>query len=103
MPGALGRPIVGGDLTAADSSSDGSDQRSRRGSSAFRSDSGKGSRKSGGDRLLVRLNAVEGGLPSAAELRPRLVADWLFAQQQHAVDEAVRAIVGRYRFEERSR
>jgi hypothetical protein len=28
------------------------------------------------------------------------VADWSFAEQQHAVDRAVKAIVDRYRFEE---
>jgi hypothetical protein len=49
--------------------------------------------------LLVRVNAVEGGLPDADELRRRMVADWSFAEQQRAADQAVQAIVDRYRFE----
>ena len=51
--------------------------------------------------LLVRLNAIGGGLPAADELHQRLAADWSFAERQRAVDEAVQAIVDRYRFEGR--
>lgn len=50
--------------------------------------------------LLVRVKRVEGGLPSAAELRPRLVADLLAAERERVVERAVRDVVGRYRFEE---
>jgi hypothetical protein len=53
------------------------------------------------DLLLVRVNAVQGGLPDAEALHRRLVADWSYAEQRRAVDQAVEAIVGRYRFEER--
>jgi hypothetical protein len=51
--------------------------------------------------LLVRVNAVAGGLPPAAVLHEQLVTDWSFAERQRAVDEAVQAIVSRYRIEER--
>ena len=47
------------------------------------------------------MNAVEGGLPSADELHKRLVADWLYAEHTRATDQAVQAIIDRYRFEER--
>jgi hypothetical protein len=97
---SLGRPIVGGNLT-------GPELQERVGPGlAARIQSlpvGEWHRIDEGDEnlLLARLNAVEGGLPDADELRKRLVADWSFDQQQRATDEAVQAIVDRYRFEER--
>ncbi len=51
--------------------------------------------------LLVWVNAVEGGLPSPDELHKRLRADWLYAEHQKATDQAVQAIIDRYRVEER--
>jgi len=51
--------------------------------------------------LLIRLNQIDGGLPDAGALRPRLMADWQNSRRQQAVDRAVQAIVARYRFEER--
>jgi hypothetical protein len=51
--------------------------------------------------LLVRLNAVTGGLPAPDELHGRLLADWMYADRKQAVDRAVQAIVDRYRFEQR--
>ena len=98
-PRALGRPIVGGDLTARDL-----EQRFGPGLAARIAGLpvGRWQRLESEEALLlVRLNAVEGGLPSADELHRRLVADWLFAEQKRAVDEAVQTIVDRYRFEER--
>ena len=53
----------------------------------------------GGDLLLVRVNAVEGGLPPPDELRPRLVADVMHAQQEAGMERAVEAIVARYQVE----
>jgi len=50
--------------------------------------------------LLVRLKGIEGGLPPLAQVRPRVKDDLLAAERQQAVDRAVQAIVGRYRFEE---
>jgi len=95
----LGRPIVGGTLTAEDLR-----QRLGPGLAARIQELpvGRWQRlESGDDLLLVRLNAIDGGLPPADELRARLAADWAFAERKRAVDEAVQAIVDRYRFEER--
>jgi len=50
--------------------------------------------------LLLRVNEVTGGLPSREELRPRLVVDWSFSEQQKAVAGILQGIVARYRFEE---
>lgn len=43
---------------------------------------------------------VEGSLPSRAEIRPRLVADWAYAAEQQAFERAMQALSERYRFEE---
>jgi hypothetical protein len=98
-PRNLGRPIVGGDLTAED-------LQGRFGPGlAARIQSlpvGRWQRLEDGDGpLLARLNAVTGGLPGADELHQRLVVDWSYAERQRAVDDAVQAIVARYHFEER--
>ena len=53
----------------------------------------------GDDLLLVRLNQVDGGLPPPDELRPRLIADLMQAQQEAAMQRAVEAIVARYEVE----
>jgi hypothetical protein len=98
-PSALGRPIVGGALTAEDLGQRfGPDLAARIASLPV----GQWRRLDSPDALLlVRVNAVEGGLPDADELRRRMVADWSFTEQQRAVDQAVQAIVDRYRFEVR--
>jgi hypothetical protein len=49
--------------------------------------------------LLVRLNRIEGGLPSREELRPRLLADWNTFMKKQAVLHATEKVLGRYRFE----
>lgn len=98
-PSALGRPVVGGNLTAEELF-----QRlgPRLGARVQSLPMGQWQRLENEDSpMLARLNAIEGGLPSAEILRARLVADWSFAQQQHDVDQAVQAIVDRYRLEER--
>ena len=97
-PRALGRPIVGGNLTAEDL---GQRLGPALAAQIERLPVGAWQRlESGDDLLLVRLDAVGGGMPDPAELRKRLVTDWSFAERQRAVDQAVQAIVDRYRFEE---
>jgi hypothetical protein len=98
-PGALGRPIMGGNLTA-------DDLRERLGPELAAGIVGlpAGAWRAvdrAQDLLLVRVNVVGGGLPPAGELRKQLATDWAFAERQRAVDQAVQAIVDRYRFEER--
>lgn len=97
-PRALGRPIVGGDLTAQDLDERLGPVLAARVASL---PVGQWQRlESDQDLLLVRLNAVEGGLPDADQLHKRLLADWLYADQKQAADQAVQAILDRYRFEE---
>ena len=98
-PRTLGRPIVGGNLTAEELGE-------RVGPAlAARIQSlpvGRGGRfENEKALLLVWVNAVEGGLPSPDELHKRLVADWLYAEHTRATDQAVQALIDRYRFEER--
>ena len=51
--------------------------------------------------LLVRVNRVDGGLPSSEDLRARLIIDWSADQQKKDVARSVEKIEARYRFEER--
>lgn len=53
--------------------------------------------------LLVELIAVRGGMPPAEALRAQLTAALMSERQQQAVANAIGAIAGRYRFEDRSR
>jgi hypothetical protein len=57
--------------------------------------------ESASDLLLVRVNEVDGGLPSPEELRPRLIVDLANAERESSVERAVQSVVERYRFEER--
>jgi hypothetical protein len=100
-PRTLGRPIVGGNLTAEELS-----ERLGPVLAARIQSLPIGQRQefeTEKDLLLVWVNAVEGGLPGADELRNRLLADWLYAEHKRAIDQAVQAIVDRYRVEERPR
>ena len=98
-PRTLGRPIVGGNLTAEELGERVGPALAARIASL---PVGRGERfETEKDLLLVWVNAVEGGLPSPDELHRRLLADWLYAEQTQATDQAVRAIIDRYRFEER--
>ena len=98
-PRTLGRPIIGGNLTAEE-------LRERVGPELAAVIAGlpvgQGQRfENEKELLLVWVNAVEGGLPSADELHKRLVADWVYAAHTRQTDQAVQAIVDRYRFEDR--
>jgi hypothetical protein len=98
-PTTLGRPIVGGNLTADDLKERlGVDLAARIQSLPV----GRWQRlESEKELMLARLNAVGGGLPSVDEVRQRLVVDWRFAERQREVEQAVQAVVDRYRVEER--
>lgn len=95
----LGRALVGGNLTgdelAARLGPEIADQIQRLPIGQWR-------RLEHADKLLlVRVNAIEGGLPPPDELRKRLIADWTYARETRIVQAAEQAIVARYRFEER--
>ena len=98
-PRTLGRPIVGGNLTADDLKERlGVDLAARIQSLPL----GRWQRlESEKELMLARLNAVGGGLPGTDELHQRLVVDWQFAERQREVEQAVQAVVDRYRVEER--
>jgi hypothetical protein len=51
--------------------------------------------------LLVRVNGIEGGLPSRNSLRERLTYDWISAVKQQAIDHMVEDVFRRYRVEVR--
>ena len=51
--------------------------------------------------LLVRVDQVEGGLPSAEELRPRLILDCSAALREQEAKKVLDELVAQYRFEER--
>jgi hypothetical protein len=98
-PASLGRPVVGGTLTV--------DEIRARFDAALAGEVaalplGTWRRIERQDKaLLVRVRRVEGGLPSFEELRPRLAADFTYAAEQRAIEQELRRIVERYRFEER--
>ncbi len=95
----VGRPLVGGNLTAPEL-----EQRLGPPAAARvqRMPVGKWEPvDTDRELLLVRLEGVSGGLPPAGELRPRLLADWQYAQHQREVEDALAAVVRGYRFEER--
>lgn len=51
--------------------------------------------------LLLRVDAVEGGLPPESELRPRLIVDCAAALREREADKALDQIAAQYRFQER--
>ncbi len=98
-PRSLGRPIVGGNLTAAELAQRFGPALAER---IVSLPVGQWQRlESPQELLLVRVSAVESGMPPEEVLRPRLIADWSLAEQQRAVEQVLQAIVDRYRFEER--
>lgn len=96
----LGRPILGGNLTADDLKEHlGAELAARL---ARLPVAGPWQRlESEKDLLLARVNAISGGLPGADELHERLLADWQFAEHKREADQSVQAVVDRYRVEER--
>jgi len=53
--------------------------------------------------LLVKMNAVQGGLPAPATLHEQLVAGWKVAAAQKIVEQSTQGVVQRYRFEDKTR
>jgi hypothetical protein len=98
-PRQLGLPIIGGALTSEELEARVGKELAAR----IRAlPPGKWERHDGDQALLlVRLRRIDGGLLPQEALKKQLVADWLLAEREKAVDRAVRAIVERYRFEER--
>ena len=53
--------------------------------------------------LLVKLNQIQGGLAAPALLHEQLRAGWQATQTEKILEQAIQAVVQRYRFQERSR
>jgi hypothetical protein len=53
--------------------------------------------------LLVKMNAIQGGLAAPALLHEQLLAGWKASQAQKVVEQAVASVTRRYRFQEKSR
>ncbi len=53
--------------------------------------------------LLVKMNAIQGGLAAPALLREQLLAGFQASMAQKAVEQATQVVMRRYRFEEKSR
>jgi hypothetical protein len=99
-PVNLGRPVIGGDLTAVDMQGRMEPELAERipglAPGAWqRLDTAK-------SFVLARVKGVTGGVPTRQQLGARLVADWKRVTQQEAVDALLqRTVLDRYRFEER--
>jgi peptidyl-prolyl cis-trans isomerase C len=98
-PTSLGRPVLGGKLTVADMRGRIAPALAARIPSlppgqwqAVEADQ---------TLLLARVKRIEGGLPSAAALRPTLIADWSAGTRQEAVERILQETVNRYRVEQR--
>lgn len=95
-PRTLGRPILGGNLTADELGS-------RLGPSLaariIALPQGRWEPLEDENNLLAaRVNATGGGLPPPEVLRARLIADWSYATRQSAIEQAVQRLAARYRF-----
>ncbi len=98
-PASLGRPVIGGNLSAEEMRDRVEPELAAR---------IPGLAPGGWQRLetptnlvLARVKGVGGGLPTRQQLGPRLIADWKRITQQEAVDAILqRTVLDRYRFEE---
>jgi len=95
----LGRPVIGGDLTADDMKGRMEPELAARIPALA---PGAWQRiETPKSLVLARVKRVAGGAPTRQELGPRLVADWKRLTQQEAVDALLRrTVLDRYRFEE---
>ncbi|XXX80870.1 peptidylprolyl isomerase [Sorangium sp. So ce134] len=98
-PRTLGRPIVGGNLTRDDLAAKfGPAVSESIGSSPVATWQ---TLETGDGLLLVRVNRIDGGLPSREEIRKMLAADWVAAMKKRAADDFVESVLARYRFEKK--
>lgn len=97
-PRTLGRPIVGGNLTrdklAAKFGAQVSDGIGKLPPATWQA------LDTEDNLLLVRVNQIDGGLPSRESLRPLLAVDWVSAMKKKAADDFVESVLARYRFKE---
>jgi hypothetical protein len=97
-PASLGRPVIGGNLTAAELKDRLDATLAARlvqlppGGPWQRVETPQGF-------YLARLKAIGGGVPTRQQLGERLVEDWQRATQQEAIDRILQKTLERYRFE----
>lgn len=95
---SLGRPVIGGNLTAADLKTRIDPTLAAR--ILLLPAGGPWQRVETPDGLyLARLKAIGGGVPTRQQLGERLVEDWQRATQQEATDRILQKTLDRYRFE----
>jgi len=96
-PASLGRPVIGGNLTADDLKARVDPELAQRipglPPSAWQRIETRQS------FVLARVKGVGGGVPTRQELGAQLVADWKRATQQEAVERVLQRTIDRYRFE----
>jgi hypothetical protein len=98
-PSALGRPLLGGNLTVADMQGRIPPQLAARLPGLPPGQWQKIDTDSAS--LLARVKRISGGLPNPDVLRPRLVADWTEAARRDAVERLLQQTVDRYSVENR--
>ncbi|HEY8943901.1 MAG TPA: hypothetical protein VIM73_06560 [Polyangiaceae bacterium] len=95
---SLGRPVIGGILTSGEISERFGAALAERIPQLSLGQWARSKREQ--DWLLVRVNRVQGGLPSTEELHDRLVVDWSRAMEEKALERAVEELASRYHFVE---
>jgi hypothetical protein len=96
---SLGRPVIGGNLTAEDLGSRVEPELAER---IPRLEPGAWQRiETAKSFVLARVKGVDAGTPTREKLGGQLVADWKRVTQQEAVDRVLQPTIERYRFEEK--
>jgi hypothetical protein len=97
-PASLGRPVIGGNLTAEDLKTRVELALAER--IPRLPPGGWQHIETPKSFVLARVKGVDGGMPTREKLGAQLVADWKRGTQQEAVDRVLAPTIGRYRFEE---
>jgi PPIC-type PPIASE domain len=94
----LGRPVIGGDLTVADMTNRIEPELALRIPSL--QPGAWQPLETSQSFYFARVKHVEGGVPSLEQVRPHVIADWLLATKQAAVDRILQGTIDRYRIEQ---
>ena len=98
-PASLGRPVIGGNLTANDLKARVEPELAERIPNL--APSGWQHIETRKSFVLARVKSVDTGAPTRAQLGAQLIADWKRATEQEAVDRLLqRTVIDKYHFEE---
>ncbi|HEY4187342.1 MAG TPA: peptidylprolyl isomerase [Polyangia bacterium] len=97
-PASLGRPVIGGNLTAQDLN-ERVEPEVAEGIPKLAPGAAWKRLETRQSFVMVRLKGVEGALPTREELGVRLVDDWRRITRQQAVDRLLQRTIDRYHFE----